>query len=78
MGRWLTETDKMQIINLWMNHGYNQGHIVKIMQCSAGTVHNTIKEYTKSGAHQPPDGMPVPERTKLINRQGRKEGRMEI
>ena len=74
MGRWLTENERMQIINLWMNHGYTQMQIKDIMECSVGVVNNTIKEYTSTGVHEPPDGMPVPERTKMINRQGRKKG----
>lgn len=74
MGRWLTENDRMQIINLWMNHGYTQLQIKDIMECSVGVVNNTIKEYTSTGAHEPPAGLKKPERCKLINQQGRKKG----
>lgn len=62
MPKALTEETKQQIVNLWLNHNYSQQACADWLGVGYGTVHRAIKEYTESGAHEPPKGMPIPER----------------
>lgn len=68
----ITERDKMQIINLWLNHNYKRDEIKTIMQVSGIVVERTIDEYTSTGAHDPPKDMLPPARAMTIPRRGRK------
>ena len=68
----IAEADKMQIINLWLNHNYKRDEIKAIMQVPGIVVERTINEYAETGAHEPPAGMVPPERAMMIKRRGRK------
>lgn len=68
----ITERDKMQIINLWLNHNYTRDEIKAIMQLPGIVVERTIDEYTSTGAHEPPKDMLPPARAMMIPRRGRK------
>lgn len=68
----VTELEKMQIINLWLNHNYKRDEIKTIMQVSGIVVERTIDEYTRTGAHEPPRDMLPPARAMMIPRRGRK------
>lgn len=62
MPKALTEETKQQIVNLWLNHNYSQQACADWLGVGYGTVHRVINEYTADGAHEPPKGMPMPER----------------
>lgn len=62
MPRALSEETKQQVINLWMNYNYNQQEVADYLGIGYSTVHRIIAEYSKDGSHEPPKGMPMPER----------------
>lgn len=62
MPKALSEEMKQQVINLWMNYNYNQQEVADYLGISYSTVHRIIGEYSKDGSHEPPKGMPMPER----------------
>lgn len=62
MPRALSEETKQQVINLWMNHNYSQQKVADYLGISYNTVNRIVNEYTADGAHEPPKGMPMPER----------------
>ncbi len=62
MPRALSEETKQQVINLWMNHNYSQQQVADYLCISYKTVNRIVNEYTADGAHEPPKGMPMPER----------------
>ncbi|MBQ8921028.1 MAG: helix-turn-helix domain-containing protein [Oscillospiraceae bacterium] len=62
MPKALTEEMKQQIVNLWMNYNYNQQEVADYLGIGYSTVHRIIKEYSTDGSHEPPKGMPMPER----------------
>ena len=53
----IPELVKQQIINLWMNHNCKQIGIARRLGVSQQTVGNTVREYTTTGAHEPPKGI---------------------
>lgn len=57
MARRIPEPVKQQVINLWMNHNCNQAEISHRLGISTATVGNIIRDYTTSGAHEPPPGI---------------------
>lgn len=62
MPKALSEEMKQQVINLWMNYNYNQQEVADYLGIGYSTVHRIIGEYSKDGSHEPPKGMPMPER----------------
>lgn len=62
MPRALSEETKQQVINLWMNHNYSQPQVADYLGISYTTVNRIVNEYTADGSHEPPKGMPMPER----------------
>lgn len=62
MPRVLSEETKQQVINLWMNHNYSQQQVADYLGISYKTVNRIVNEYTADGSHEPPKGMPMPER----------------
>lgn len=62
MPRALSEETKQQVINLWMNHNYSQQQVADYLGISYKTVNRIVNEYTADGSHEPPKGMPMPER----------------
>ena len=62
MPKALAEETKQQVINLWMNHNYSQQQVADYLGISYKTVNRIVNEYTADGAHEPPKGMPIPER----------------
>jgi len=62
MPKALSEEMKQQVINLWMNYNYNQQEVADYLGIGYSTVHRIIAEYSKDGSHEPPKGMPMPER----------------
>ena len=62
MPKALSEETKQQVINLWMNHNYSQQQVADYLGISYKTVNRIVNEYTKDGSHEPPKGMPMPER----------------
>lgn len=62
MPRALSEETKQQVINLWMNHNYSQQQVADYLGIGYSTVHRIIAEYSRDGSHEPPKGMPMPER----------------
>lgn len=62
MPKALSEEMKQQVINLWMNYNYNQQEVADYLGIGYSTVHRIIGEYSKDGSHEPPNGMPMPER----------------
>lgn len=62
MPRALSKETKQQVINLWMNHNYSQQQVADYLGISYKTVNRIVNEYTADGSHEPPKGMPMPER----------------
>ena len=62
MPKALSEEMKQQVINLCMNYNYNQQEVADYLGIGYSTVHRIISEYSKDGSHEPPKGMPMPER----------------
>ena len=63
MAKAIPELVKQQVIHLWMNRNCNQGEIAHRLGISKASVGNIIREYTTSGAHEPPPGIELlPER----------------
>lgn len=62
MPKALSEEMKQQVINIWMNYNYNQQEVADYLGIGYSTVHRIIGEYSKDGSHEPPKGMPMPER----------------
>lgn len=67
----LTEEEKQQIVNLWMNYDCTAKAAADRLGIGYSTARKIINEYTMRGAHTPPEGMlpPVekPERRTQIN-----------
>ena len=61
MPKALPEETNQQIVNLWLNHNYNQQQIADTLGVGYSTVHRVIKEYSTDGSHEPPKDMPMPE-----------------
>lgn len=56
----LTEEDKQQVVNLWMNYDYTAKAAADRLGIGYSTARKIINEYTQTGAHTPPDGMLPP------------------
>lgn len=56
----LTEEDKQQVVNLWMNYDYTAKAAADRLGIGYSTARKIINEYTKTGAHTPPTGMLPP------------------
>lgn len=63
-GKALDEIVKQQIIYLWMNKNCTQIDVARRLGIGKTTVARTIREYTETGAHQPPEHMDIPKPTK--------------
>ena len=66
MPKTLSEETKQQCVNLWLNHNYSQQQVADYLGISYTTVNRIVNEYTKDGSHEPPKGMPMPERAMPI------------
>lgn len=68
---YLTEEDKQQIVNLWMNYDCTAQAAADRLGIGYSTARKIINEYTRTGAHTPPAGMlppaEKPERKSQIN-----------
>ena len=68
---YITEEDKQQIVNLWMNYDCTAQAAADRLGIGYSTARKIINEYTRTGAHTPPAGMlpPVekPEHKSQIN-----------
>ena len=68
---YLTEEDKQQIVNLWMNYDCTAQAAADRLGIGYSTARKIINEYTMRGAHTPPAGMlppaEKPERRTQIN-----------
>lgn len=68
---YLTEEDKQQIVNLWMNYDCTAQAAADRLGIGYSTARKIINEYTRTGAHTPPTGMlppaEKPERKSQIN-----------
>lgn len=68
---YLTEEDKQQIVNLWMNYDCTAKAAADRLGIGYSTARKIINEYTMRGAHTPPEGMlphaEKPERKSQIN-----------
>ena len=68
---YLTEEDKQQIVNLWMNYDCTAQAAADRLGIGYSTARKIINEYTRTGAHTPPAGMlppaEKPERRTQIN-----------
>lgn len=71
MSKNLTEEDKQQIVNLWMNYDCTAKAAADRLGIGYSTARKIINEYTRTGAHTPPEGMlppaEKPERKSQIN-----------
>lgn len=67
----LTEEDKQQIVNLWMNYDCTAQAAAARLGIGYSTARKIINEYTRTGAHTPSEGMlppaEKPERKSQIN-----------
>jgi transposase len=68
---YLTEEDKQQVVNLWMNYDCTAQAAADRLGIGYSTARKIINEYTRTGAHTPPAGMlppaEKPERKSQIN-----------
>lgn len=68
---YLTEEDKQQVVNLWMNYDCTAQAAADRLGIGYSTARKIINEYTRTGAHTPPEGMLLPaekpERKSQIN-----------
>lgn len=57
---YLTEEDKQQVVNLWMNYDCTAQAAADRLGIGYSTARKIINEYTRTGAHTPPEGMLPP------------------
>lgn len=52
-GKQLDESIKIQIVDMWKNHGISQAEIIRQLGVASSTVSITITEYNRKGMHNP-------------------------